>query len=605
MISLPSYVETALSLLEAKGYEAFVVGGAVRDMLRGVDAHDYDITTNALPNEMKAVFANFRTIDTGISHGTLTVLIEENPLEITTYRIDGTYTDSRHPDSVCFTRSLREDAARRDFTVNAMAYHPKTGVCDFFGGKEDLALGVIRAVGEPAVRFKEDALRILRALRFASVLDFTIEGETMRAMREQRAGLLSVSPERVREELCKLLKGEAAARVLREGADILSTVIPELSPLFGFDQKSSHHAFDLWEHTVRAVGAVENTLPLRLAALFHDIGKPFCQTLDEQGEGHFYGHAAKSEEITESILTRLRFDNKTKGDVLLLIKYHDLVPEPSTRQFARLRSRFGDAFLTDWLKLMRADRTAQMPHLSPEREAVIKEAEDAARALLEKEERLTTNALRIGGKDLLACGIKPGPALGKMLEDALSAVLDGHVPNERRALLAYLGLLPVECERKFLIRYPDTDALIKSGASESYIEQTYLASPCGVTERVRLRTYADKTVYYYTKKIRISALSAEEYEREISKEEYELLLLRRDKGRITIQKRRYTLPYGGHTLEIDVYPFWSHQAVLEIELENEDAPFSIPSELCVLREVSGEKAYKNALLAKSIPPEDI
>lgn len=605
MLALPLFVTKALSLLEEAGYEAFVVGGAVRDMLRGKDAHDFDITTSATPEEMKEVFKGFRTVETGILHGTLTVLIDDVPLEITTYRIDGGYTDARHPDSVSFTRSLREDAARRDFTVNAMAYHPHLGVKDFFGGEDDLSQGIIRAVGDPSVRFSEDALRILRALRFASALDFKIEDETLRAMKEKKAGLLSVSAERIREELSKLLLGVAVERVLREGRDILATVIPELLPLFDFDQKSSHHAFDLWEHTVRTVGRTSCELSLRLAALLHDVGKPSVASVDKDGEGHFYGHAAKSEEIAEGVLSRLHFDNQTKEKVLLLVKYHDLVPEPHTRQFRRLRSRLGDAFLTDWLALMRADRSSQMPTLSPERDAVLKEAEVAANALLLGEERLTVSALRVGGRELLEKGVKAGPALGAMLSDTLSAVLDGKIPNEKHAILSYLGFSDVECERKFLIRYPDIDMLLKRGATESYIEQTYLDAPCGVTERVRCRTYPDRTVYYHTRKVRLSTLSAEEYEKEISKEVYEELLSRREKNSITVKKRRFALPYESHVLEIDVYPFWSRQAVLEIELQDEGEDFAIPKELCVLREVSDDIAYKNVSLAKKIPPEDI
>ena len=440
MLYLPQSVTEAIDKLNAHGFEAYVVGGAVRDMIRGADAHDYDITTNALPEETQRVFAGYRTIETGLAHGTLTVLIDGMPLEITTYRIDGEYTDMRHPDSVTFTRNLREDAARRDFTVNAMAYHPKEGVKDFFDGKGDLEKKVIRAVGDPARRFTEDALRILRAMRFAAVLDFTIEAKTARAMREKMQGLLRVSPERIREELIKLLCGKAARRILIEHREVLAVVLPEVLPLFDFNQKNHHHEFDLWEHTLRALEAIPAHPHLRLAAFLHDFGKPACMSLDENGEGHFYGHAEKSAEIAERVLERLRLDNKTKDTVLRLIKYHDTVPDPASRQFTRFRSRFGEEFLTDWLTLVRADRTGQAKSLSPEKERTLREAEEAARALLTEEERLDMKSLKLSGKDLLALGIPPGKEMGKLLSSALEAVLDGKIPNEKEALLHFLNI---------------------------------------------------------------------------------------------------------------------------------------------------------------------
>ncbi len=605
MLFLPSYIEKIISLLENDGFEAFAVGGAVRDMLRGVNANDYDVTTSATPEEMKRVFGGFRTIETGIAHGTLTVLSDGVPVEITTYRIDGGYTDGRHPDSVSFTRSLKEDAARRDFTVNAMAYHPKAGLKDFFGGEADLKARLIRAVGDPERRFKEDALRVLRALRFASVLDFNIESETERAMRKLSHGLSLISPERVREELVKLLCGTAAERVLREYGDVLVPVMPEIAPLFDFEQKNSHHAFDLWEHTVRAVGAIKPKPSLRLAALLHDVGKPSTMFMGADGEGHFYGHATKSEEMARAILSRLRFDSKTRDEVLLLVKQHDTVPIPNSRQFARLRSRFGDDFLFDWLALVRADRTAQMPYLSSEKDAALREAEEAAEALVKKEERIEIKSLKIGGEDLKKCGIAPGKEMGVLLSRALEGVLDGSVKNEKEALLSFLSLTPIECERKLLIRYPDLNALLRMGAEKSLIEQTYLTSKDGASERVRRRVFENRTVYIYTKKVRVSALSAEEYEEEITKEEYAALLLRRDEGRQPILKERYVLPFDGHILELDTYPFWSRQAILEVELSSENEHFSLPKEIEVIRDVSSEIRYKNAALAKSIPPEEI
>ncbi len=440
MFLLPEYVEKALALLNAGGFEAYVVGGAVRDTLRGVTAHDYDITTNALPSETQAIFQGFRTVETGFSHGTLTVLIDGVPLEITTYRVDGNYTDSRHPDTVTFTRSLKEDAARRDFTVNAMAYHPQEGLKDFFDGQSDLKNKRIRAVGDPERRFTEDALRILRAMRFASVLDFEIESATARAMQKKKDGLLKISPERIREELVKLLVGKAARRILSDFADVLSMVIPEITPLIGFNQKSRHHDFDLWEHTLRVLEAAPPLPHIRLAAFLHDFGKPSVFSQDALGEGHFYGHAEKSTEFAENILSRLRFDNKTRESVLLLVKYHDTLPDPQSRQFARFRSRFGEKFLTDWLALVRADRTGQKEELSAEKEAELSLYENAARELLQKEERLELKSLAINGNDLKECGIPAGKEIGRLLSVAFDAVLEKKVINEKETLLRFLGL---------------------------------------------------------------------------------------------------------------------------------------------------------------------
>ena len=604
--TLPSFVLFALRKLAAHGYEAYAVGGAVRDLLRGKEPHDYDIATSATPEEMKAVFVGFRTVETGIKHGTLTVLIEGEPLEITTFRVDGEYTDARHPDSVSFTRSLREDTARRDFTVNAMAYNPDTGVCDFFGGVSDIENRVLRTVGESRLRFSEDALRILRALRFASVLGYRIEAQTASAIHELKHLLGEVAPERIREEFVKLIVGKDAPRVLREYADVIAVFLPEILLLIGFLQHNPHHEYDVWEHTLRALGAAPREAHLRLALLFHDIGKPSCFFLDDGGVGHFYGHAARSAEITDRVMRRLRFDNQTRERVTLLVQKHDTVPSPQTRQFARMRSRYGDAFLTDWLSVVRADRTGQRATLSEDGERVLAEAEEAARALLSQEDRISLSSLAIGGDDLIALGFR-GREIGKALDYALSCVLDGKEPNEKERLLTRMAeqkAAPIECERKFLIRYPDTRLLLSLGAKRSEITQTYLVAEKGATERVRMRTEDGETRYTHTVKRRISSLSAIEEEKEISREEYELLLGNTDKTRRPVEKVRYALPYGGYTLEIDVYPFWTGQAVLEIELGGEDEEPAIPPFLSVIREVTGDLAYKNVSLAKEIPEED-
>lgn len=603
---LPSFVLRALQLLNENGFEAYAVGGAVRDLLRGVPAHDYDIATSATPAEMKAVFKSYRTLETGIKHGTLTVLIDGEAIEITTYRVDGAYTDARHPDSVSFTRSLREDAARRDFTVNAMAYHPRDGLRDFFGGVADLEEGILRTVGEPHLRFTEDALRMLRALRFSATLGYEIDPSTSTAIHALKDQLTEIAPERIREEFLKLIEARNADRVLREYADVICVFLPEIDPLRSFDQKNPHHDFDVWEHTLHALAAAPCDRVLRLALLFHDMGKPDCFTSDDAGVGHFYGHAERSVEIADRAMQRLRFDNETRERVLLLVRMHDVLPLPKTRQFARIRSRYGDAFLSEWLSVIRADRTGQKRIFSPEAEKEISKAEAAAEALLLSEERFSLKNLAVRGDDLVSLGYR-GKEIGDALSFALDAVLDGKARNEKGALLRLLSErrgAPIECERKFLIVFPDKAKLLSHGARVSRIEQTYLLAEDGATARVRRREMEGVTKYYHTVKRRLTALSSIEEEREVTGEEYGLLLGAADPTRNPIRKTRYALPYGGHLLEIDIYPFWGKQAVLEIELTSEAEDFTIPDFIRVLREVTADVAYKNVSLSKVVPEED-
>ena len=341
MMTLPAQVHMALDRLKAAGWEAFVVGGAVRDALRGCAAGDWDITTNAEPEQVEQVFSGERLIETGLRHGTVTVLLDGLPLEITTYRVDGGYSDHRRPDSVTFTRSLRADLLRRDFTINALAYHPRAGLVDICGGAEDLAHGIVRCVGEPERRFREDGLRILRALRFASVLGFTIEPETAAAIHRCAELLRYLAAERVLSELTKLLCGQNAGAVLREFSDVLAVPIPELRPMFGFAQHNPHHDRDVWQHTVAVVEHIPPEPVLRWAALLHDVGKPPCFSLADDGVGHFYGHAAKSTELADAILTRLRMDTAGRTRITQLIRYHDLPIAPEPKPIRRLMHKLG------------------------------------------------------------------------------------------------------------------------------------------------------------------------------------------------------------------------------------------------------------------------
>lgn len=432
---LPPQVLDALDRLHQAGYEAWIVGGCVRDLLLGRVPTDYDITTSALPPQTKEVFRDRRVVETGIRHGTVTLLEGGMPLEITTYRVDGTYSDARHPDGVTFTTSLREDAARRDFTVNAMAYAPGLGLQDYFGGQEDLARRLIRAVGEPDRRFQEDALRVLRAIRFASVLDFALEEETAVAARRQAAGLQKVSAERVFQELSKLLCGPKAGQVLLAYPDILGQVIPELLPMVGFDHRNCHHCYDVYTHTAVAVDHVPPQLPLRLAMLLHDIGKPDTFSLGEDGQGHFYGHPRRSVELAEGILLRLRAPKKLREQVLTLVRYHDAQIEEDPARLRRWLHKLGPEGFFALLAIQRGDAAGQAPAYCTRIERADR-LESQARALLAQTPCLTLADLAVNGHDLLQLGYR-GPALGRALQRLLEEVLAGRLANEKAALLQW------------------------------------------------------------------------------------------------------------------------------------------------------------------------
>ena len=426
----------ALARLHEAGFEAWLVGGCVRDMLLGCAPKDYDLATSARPEETKAVFQGETVLETGIRHGTVTVLLEGMPLEITTYRVDGAYSDARHPDGVTFADNLRADAARRDFTINAMAYAPGRGLRDYFGGQADLRAGCLRAVGDPGTRFHEDALRILRGLRFAAVLDFSLEEETDRAARRYAPLLTKVSAERCAAELGKLLCGPAAGRILRAYPAVLGVVIPELLPMVGFAHRNAHHCYDVWTHTAVAVDHVPPRLPLRLAMLLHDMGKPDTFSLGEDGQGHFYGHPRRSVELAEGILTRLRFPRRTREQVLCLVRYHDAVIEESPQRVRRWLNKLGPERFFDLLEIQRGDASAQAPAYCTRLDH-LRRLEKIAGEVLAEAPCLTVRELAVGGRELLALGYQ-GPAIGMALRRLLDCVLEGTLPNEKTALLQYL-----------------------------------------------------------------------------------------------------------------------------------------------------------------------
>lgn len=434
-MQLPPQVKTALTLLEDAGFEAFLVGGAVRDHIRcGGQAQDWDITTNALPAEVESVFADFRLIETGLKHGTVTVLIDRTPMEITTYRIDGAYSDHRRPDAVRFTRSLQEDLARRDFTMNALAYNPKTGIVDPFGGLEDIAAGLVRCVGMPDRRFQEDGLRILRAIRFASVFGMQIEAGTAGAIHRNRELLRAISAERIQVELTKLLCGAAAGSMLTEFADVIAVPIPELAPTFGFHQQNPHHDKDIWAHTITVVAAAPATAVLRWAALLHDIGKPPCFSLDTDGIGHFYGHAEKSAELADTILRRLRLDTASRRQIMELIQYHDLPLIAEKKPLKRLLNKLGPDGLRRLIALHRADTCGQAS-ICQSRLETYRQAELVLDGILQEAACFCLKDLAVNGNDMLAIGLQ-GKQVGAALQDCLNAVMDERTPNDRDALLA-------------------------------------------------------------------------------------------------------------------------------------------------------------------------
>ena len=422
--------------LNESGYGAWFVGGCVRDSLLGLAPKDWDICTDARPEEMQRVFAGWHVVGTGLKHGTLTVMLAHVPYEVTTCRVDGAYTDHRHPDSVAFTGELAEDLRRRDFTVNAMAWHPEEGLTDLFGGREDLARGLIRCVGEPRERFREDALRILRGLRFAACYGFALEEETGAAMRAMAGDLRLVAGERIRVETEKLLCGAHAEQILRTCADVFTGIFPELRPAVGFEQRSPWHRFDVWEHTVRAVAAIEPLPVLRWAMLLHDAGKPAAFTLDENGVGHAYGHQKLSEEIAAALFDRMRFDNATRERALLLIRHHDDAMRPEARLLTRQLNRFGEETVRQLIAVHCADAKARGIAPPEEADARAREMTEALDSLLAAKPCFSLGSLAVKGSDLIAAGLKPGKTMGETLQRLLEAVMDGEIPNEREPLLS-------------------------------------------------------------------------------------------------------------------------------------------------------------------------
>ncbi len=413
-INLPEKVKKIITELERAGFEAYAVGGCVRDSVLGRNPNDWDITTSAAPAQTKAVFR--RTVDTGIKHGTVTVLLGDESFEVTTYRIDGEYEDSRHPKAVTFTSSLVEDLQRRDFTINAMAYNDRTGLVDEFGGIADLNGKIIRCVGNPKERFSEDALRMLRAVRFSAQLGFEIEENTCQAIKELAPNLKNISAERVQAELVKLLTSPNPD-YMRKAYElgITKVILPELDAAFATKQNNPHHMYTVGEHLMHCLTFTRADKCLRIAALLHDIGKPPSKTTDGNGIDHFHGHAELGEEMAVKILRRLKFDNDTVARVRAYIKYHDYGIEPTSRAVRRAVRKIGEESFGGVLEIKRADCLAQSMYMRKEKLAELDRVCELYSEILDSKQCVSLKSLEISGSDLIALGVPQGKEIGRRL----------------------------------------------------------------------------------------------------------------------------------------------------------------------------------------------
>lgn len=443
-IKIPSGANEIIHTLQDKGYEAYLVGGCVRDSILKRTIHDYDITTSATPNEMMKIFKDKRIIETGLQHGTIAIVIDGEPYEVTTYRIDGNYSDSRRPDKVTFTKSLEEDLKRRDFTINAMAYNDEVGLVDPFNGMEDIKYHKIQCVGKPEDRFSEDALRILRAIRFASQLSFVLEPNTDYVLHKMYQNLENISVERINSEFCKIAASSNFCVQMVLYSDVLSLFIPEIKDMFDFPQNNTYHIYDVWGHTIHAVEAYscdceEDLNPIdlitSLAVFFHDIGKPHCYQDGEDGIRHFKGHGKVSADMTDTIMKRLRFDNDTREKVVQLVYYHDATFEVGEKYVKRWLNKIGEEQFRRLLNVRRADIKAQAYTEQESRLQKIDNIEYILEEVLQKDECFSLKDLAVNGKDLIEIGYKPGKEIGEVLNNLLDSVISGEYINEKEKLL--------------------------------------------------------------------------------------------------------------------------------------------------------------------------
>jgi len=436
-INIPFEVERIIEVLEGKGHQGFVVGGCVRDSIMGRMPNDWDITTDAEPLQLMDYFACFeRVIPTGIKHGTITVIINGRNLEVTTFRIDGQYSDNRRPDSVIFTKTLREDLSRRDFTINAMAYNARTGLIDYFDGIKDIKRCEVRCVGNPDERFKEDALRMLRAVRFAAQLDFKINQESKATIVTNSHLLKNISMERINQEFSKIIIANPFC--IRDLWDLklLRHIIPEFLDCMVTEQDNPYHIYNVGEHILHSMQSIEPTLHLRLSMLLHDIAKPKQKTIDQKGVGHFYGHQEASSEMANTILKRLRYDKDTIDKVSQLVLFHDERINDGEKYIRRWLSRVGEAALLDLIKVKEADSKAQNPKYYNERHVMLEKIKIVIQEIVERDECVTVKDLKINGDDLLDLGYNQGKEIGATLKILLEKVIEDPQLNDRKRLVS-------------------------------------------------------------------------------------------------------------------------------------------------------------------------
>lgn len=430
---IPEKAAEIIQILMSNGFEAYVVGGCVRDSFLGRKPGDWDITTSARPEEVKRIFS--RTVDTGIEHGTVMVLMDQETFEVTTYRVDGEYEDHRHPKEVTFTASLEEDLKRRDFTINAMAYNPETGLVDIFDGRGDIERKIVRCVGDPGERFDEDALRILRAIRFSAQLGFSIDEETQKAMTSRAEALRHVSAERIRVELVKLLISNHPDRIKKAcRLGITKVILPEYDAIVGVAQHTPNHIYDVEKHTLIALKNIDPEPILRLTMLFHDFGKPAVKKTDS-GRDIFYRHPEVSAQMCREILKRMKFDNYTLERVYRLVKWHGLKYFPNEVSVRRALNRVGKDIFEQFIKVQRADISAKNPAVVEKKQKLLDEKEMVYRQIIERGDCFEVKTLKVNGNDLMSAGIPKGPLVGAVLERLVELVIDEPELNNKDDLL--------------------------------------------------------------------------------------------------------------------------------------------------------------------------